>query len=117
MVRPVWNPSNLDSTPKLSRAASGSNLEAFQIGEEHKPEGSYESMMYGPNQWPEQPEELRSVMSAYHREMDALADQLQRAFALGIGFEEEFFLQFYKKPLNQLRLLHYPPQPEHQDEG
>tara|TARA_A100001388_G_scaffold186158_1_gene139805 strand:+ start:2240 stop:3214 length:975 start_codon:yes stop_codon:yes gene_type:complete len=105
----------LDSTgsdPKLRRY-----LEAFQIGEEHKPEGSYESMMYGPNQWPEQPEELRSVMSAYHREMDALADQLQRAFALGIGFEEEFFLQFYKKPLNQLRLLHYPPQPEHQDES
>ncbi|MAI12273.1 MAG: hypothetical protein CBD27_11690 [Rhodospirillaceae bacterium TMED167] len=100
------------SDPKLRRY-----LEAFQIGEEHEPEGAQEAMMYGPNQWPEKPAELRSVMSAYHREMRALSDRLQKAFALGIGFDEEFFLQFYQKPLNQLRLLHYPPQPEDADEG
>ena len=56
-------------------------------------------MMYGPNQWPEQPAALRYVMIAYHREIHALAYQLQRAFALGIGCEEEFFLQFYKSLL------------------
>ncbi len=100
------------SNPKLRRY-----LEAFQIGEEHEPEGEYEAMMYGPNQWPQKPAELRTVMSEYHLEMHALSDRLQRAFALGIGFDEEFFLQFYQKPLNQLRLLHYPPQPEDADEG
>ena len=103
---------SLGSDPKLRRY-----LEAFQIGEEHEPEGEYEAMMYGPNQWPEKPTELQTVMCAYHLEMHALSERLQRAFALGIGFDEEFFLQFYLKPLNQLRLLHYPPQPEDADEG
>ena len=100
------------SDPKLRRY-----LEAFQIGEEHEPEGPFEAMMYGPNQWPGKPPELRSVMRAYHREMHALSEHLQRAFGMGLGIGEEFFLPFYQKPLNQLRLLHYPIQPDDADEG
>ncbi len=92
-------------------------LEAFQIGEEHDADDDYERMMYGPNQWPDTPAELRDVMMAYHREMHALSDRLQKAFAVGIGFPEDYFLKYYKKALNQLRLLHYPPQPPDVDEG
>lgn len=92
-------------------------LEAFQMGEEHEPDDEYERMLYGPNQWPDRPDELEDVMMAYHRAMDALADRIQRAFAIGIDFPEDYFLRFYKKPLNQLRLLHYPPHPPELEEG
>jgi isopenicillin N synthase-like dioxygenase len=91
-------------------------LEAFQMGAEHEPDDDYERMLYGPNQWPANPPELRRTMMDYHAAMDALAIRLQRAFAIGIGFPEDYFLRFYKKPLNQLRLLHYPPQPPDQDD-
>ena len=91
-------------------------LEAFQMGEEHGAENSYEEMLYGANQWPSQPATLRDTMMAYHRAMDTLADRLQRAFAIGIDFPEDYFLRFYRKPLNQLRLLHYPPRPPELDE-
>jgi isopenicillin N synthase-like dioxygenase len=91
-------------------------LEAFQMGEEHVADNPYEEMLYGPNQWPAQPGTLRDTMMAYHRAMDTLADRLQRAFAIGIDFPEDYFLRFYRKPLNQLRLLHYPPRPPELDE-
>ena len=91
-------------------------LEAFQMGEEHGADNSYEEMLYGANQWPSQPATLRDTMMAYHRAMDTLADRLQRAFAIGIDFPEDYFLRFYRKPLNQLRLLHYPPRPPELDE-
>jgi isopenicillin N synthase-like dioxygenase len=91
-------------------------LEAFQMGAEHAPEDDYELMLYGPNQWPAAPQSLRETMMAYHAAMDALAARLQRAFAIGIGFPEDYFLRFYRKPLNQLRLLHYPPQPPDHDD-
>lgn len=91
-------------------------LEAFQMGEEHAADNPYEEMLYGPNQWPAQPGTLRDTMMAYHRAMDTLADRLQRAFAIGIDFPGDYFLRFYRKPLNQLRLLHYPPRPPELDE-
>ncbi|MBO6784556.1 MAG: isopenicillin N synthase family oxygenase [Alphaproteobacteria bacterium] len=92
-------------------------LEAFQIGEEHDAEDDYERMMYGPNQWPDAPADLADTMMAYHRAMRELSDRLQAAFAVGIDLPEDYFLKYYRKPLNQLRLLHYPPPPEDLDEG
>ena len=91
-------------------------LEAFQMGEEHGADNEYEEMLYGPHQWPAQPDALRDTMMQYHRAMDTLADRLQRAFAIGIDFPEDYFLRYYQKPLNQLRLLHYPPSPPELDE-
>ena len=92
-------------------------LEAFQIGEEHDADDDYERMMYGPNQWPEAPADLADTMMSYHRAMRALSDRLQAAFAVGIGLPEDYFLKYYRKPLNQLRLLHYPPPPDELDDG
>ena len=30
---------------------------------------------------------------------------------MSLGLEEDFFLQFCEKPMVQMRLFHYPPQP------
>lgn len=92
-------------------------LEAFQMAAEHDGADEIERMMFGPNQWPDEPVALRERMNAYHAGMRSLADQIQRAFAIGIGFPEDYFLRFYRKPLDQLRLLHYPPPPADLDEG
>lgn len=92
-------------------------LEAFQMAAEHTADDAVERLMFGPNQWPSRPPTLRKTMMDYHSVMDRLANRLQRAFAIGIGFPEDYFLRYYKKPLDQLRLLHYPPQPPELDES
>lgn len=65
--------------------------------------------LHGPNLWPPALPELRLEILRYHGALAALGCAMLRLFALGLGLEEEFFLQFYRKPLMQLRLLRYPP--------
>lgn len=105
----------LDSTG--SDPTQRNYLEAFQMAAEHTADDAVERLMFGPNQWPSRPPTLRKTMMDYHSAMDTLANRLQRAFAIGIGFPEDYFLRYYKKPLDQLRLLHYPPQPPELDES
>ena len=43
--------------------------------------------------------------------MERLTDALLRGFALALELPEGYFTGFYKKPLTQINLLHYPPRP------
>jgi isopenicillin N synthase-like dioxygenase len=54
-------------------------------------------------------------MEAYYGAMTALSHRLLGAFACGLDLPDEYFLAFFRKPLTQLRLLHYPPQPPESD--
>lgn len=73
--------------------------------------------LYGPNQWPSALPAFRSAMEAYYGEITALSHRLYRAFALALDLPEDFFLDKLDKPLDILRILHYPPQPEVLDES
>jgi isopenicillin N synthase-like dioxygenase len=64
-----------------------------------------------PNRWPEGLPAWRETLLDYFAEMERLSDRLLRAFALALDLEEEFLLGSYRKPLTQVSLLHYPPQP------
>jgi isopenicillin N synthase-like dioxygenase len=63
------------------------------------------------NQWPSGLPGWRETLIAYYGKMERLTDELLRAFALALDLPEYYFTEFYKKPLTQINLLHYPPRP------
>lgn len=63
------------------------------------------------NRWPENLPGFRSTLLAYFEAMHELQSRLLRAFALVLDAGEDFFEDKFTKPLTQLTLLHYPPQP------
>lgn len=65
------------------------------------------------NKWPSEtvdPEAWRLTLLDYFGEMEKLSGRLLRAFALALELPENYFAQFYRKPITQISLLHYPPQ-------
>lgn len=67
--------------------------------------------LHGPNRWPAEHPWLREACEAYFNETMALGKRLLRVFALSLGVDAKFFLQYCTKPMVQSRLFHYPPQP------
>jgi isopenicillin N synthase-like dioxygenase len=63
------------------------------------------------NQWPTGLPGWRETLIAYYDQMERLTGDLLRAFALSLNLPERYFTEFYKKPLTQINLLHYPPRP------
>jgi isopenicillin N synthase-like dioxygenase len=73
----------------------------------------------GPSVYPSSisdPLAFREVTTQYHRAMTALACDLLKVIALGLGLEEDWFADFAKEPIATLRLLRYPPQEPDADE-
>ncbi len=71
--------------------------------------------LHGPNRWPADMPWLREAAEAYFNATMELGKHLLRLFAVSLGVEEGFFLQYLKKPMVQTRLFHYPPQPVARD--
>ena len=66
----------------------------------------------GLNRWPQNlPLEWRQPLIEYFNEVEALGHKLLAGFALALDLPETYFHAFYRKPLTQITLLHYPPQP------
>jgi isopenicillin N synthase-like dioxygenase len=63
------------------------------------------------NQWPEGLPGWRETLIAYYDQMERLTNELLRAFALALDLDEAYFVGYYRKPLTQINLLHYPPKP------
>ncbi|HEY6878846.1 MAG TPA: 2-oxoglutarate and iron-dependent oxygenase domain-containing protein, partial [Polyangiales bacterium] len=68
--------------------------------------------LLGPNVWPRELPEFRDVVGRYYDEVMRFGRQLIRGFALALGLPEQQFDPALQKPPSQLRLLHYPPNPE-----
>ncbi|MGE8496353.1 MAG: isopenicillin N synthase family dioxygenase [Pseudomonas sp.] len=67
--------------------------------------------LLGPNQWPDSADFRRRVQ-AYYREALALGNTLFRGFALALGLPEDTFEALTRRPTSQLRLIHYPLNPD-----
>jgi len=96
-------------------------LEAFQMMMElgaEDPDVRAGNVMYGPNRWPPGAPPFRAAMQDYFASMEGLSQRLLGAFARGLGQLGDYFEPFFRKPLTQLRLLHYPPQaPDEEAQG
>lgn len=71
--------------------------------------------LLGPNQWPDLPGFARAVTSYYNAVL-ALGHLLLRGFALALGEPPESFARVATKAPSQLRLIHYPFDPDAQDD-
>lgn len=83
--------------------------EAFDVGLDYS--GPPTGGMLGPNLWPGL-EGFRADVSAYYAEVQSLARVLFRGFALALGEPEDFFETKLSSPPSQLRLIHYPFDPD-----
>jgi len=67
--------------------------------------------LLGPNPWPPIVGFRDQVMAYYHA-VFAVGRALMRGFALALGEAPDFFDPYLKKPPSQLRLIHYPFNPD-----
>jgi len=65
----------------------------------------------GPNQWPTQLPEFRSVVTAYNSAMNRLARRLIQAISVALGGGPTDLDEHFVQPTTFLRMLYYPPQP------
>ena len=64
---------------------------------------------YSPNIWPDHMPDFKAAITDYHDGMLQLSQVLGQAFAMSLGLDEDFFVARMKKPIANMRLLHYPP--------
>lgn len=73
-----------------------------------------ECPLLGPTQWPNDLH-FKKIVSGYYTHLREISQQIFSAFALALGVEETFFdAQIVDAP-SQLRLIHYPYQPDIKD--
>jgi isopenicillin N synthase-like dioxygenase len=72
--------------------------------------------LHGPNRWPDDCAWLRPAAETYFAETTELGKRLLRVFAVSLGMAPDYFLQFCTKPMVQMRLFHYPPEPPISDD-
>lgn len=70
--------------------------------------------LLGPNQWPADPA-FRSAVGRYYDVAFEVGRALMRGFALALDEEADFFEPFLRRPPSQLRLIHYPFNPDAAD--
>ncbi len=63
------------------------------------------------NRWPTELPGFREALSAYAVRIRVLTRQIFHAFALALGLEETYFDAITDRPLSLGRILHYPHQP------
>jgi len=71
--------------------------------------------LHGPNQWPTSLPGFREAVTAYQQTMFGLAHKILQGLALAIETPVEELQAIFAKPLTQMRLLHYAPQPPEVD--
>lgn len=91
-------------------AKSVDKKEAYDIGYDML-EPAHRRPMLGPNQWPDMPGFKEDILP-YYQSVLALGHQLFRGFALALGLAEDTFTQHIRRPPSQLRLIHYPYNPD-----
>jgi len=70
--------------------------------------------MLGPNVWPDIPG-FAEVVTAYYHAVLEVGQRLLRAFAVALGEDPETFARHATKTPSQLRLIHYPYDPDAED--
>src|SRR5215475_14890287 len=86
--------------------------EAFQIKRplaDNDPDLLAGRPLHGKIPWPNAMPDLKPRMMAYYDKANDLGYQLLRLFELALGMEEGALKVYFKKDMNSLRLLHYPP--------
>lgn len=99
----------------LDEATPPDIKESFSIGpfehgfdEYHFGDAGYR--YFAPNMWPERPDGMQAVWEAYYAEMNRLAGDLMRLFALALDMQEHWFDDKIDRHITNFSAIHYPPQ-------
>jgi len=89
--------------------------ESFSMGPFDHPLDEYHSgaagaRFFAPNIWPDRPAGMPATWEAYFAEMERLAADLMRIFAVALGVEEDFFADKIDKHITNFSVIHYPGQ-------
>ena len=87
---------------------------ATEYGEDH-PEAKAGKRFYSANQWPADLPGFKETAEEYMAAMTALGRCMLPLWALALELPEEFFTPYFATPYVYLRLSHYPPQAELED--
>jgi isopenicillin N synthase-like dioxygenase len=66
--------------------------------------------LYGPNRWPDHPAGLRHSVTQYWQACDRVAHCLLGMLATELQIPKETLLGYFRQPLTNMTLLHYPAQ-------
>ncbi len=81
---------------------------------ESDPDVGPESPLLGPNPWPAV-DGFRERVETYYDNVYQVGRELMRGFAMALDLPEDRFLRYVNKPPSQLRLIHYPYDPDAKD--
>ena len=89
--------------------------ESFSIGPVDVPDLPYyrsekAGAFFAPNMWPQRPADMQSIWTRYYREMERLATELMRIFALALELPEHWFDKKIDRHISNFSVLHYPDQ-------
>ena len=110
---------------------AGSTLKVSSIGQATKPNQSEQILfrhelapddpdlgsglpLQGPNQWPDEADlpGFKETVLRYMSECERVARTLLPAFAEALDLPHDHFDPYFEKPVKNLKLLHYPAQPD-----
>jgi isopenicillin N synthase-like dioxygenase len=89
--------------------------ESFVINRERTPDDPdviAKKMFCGMNNWPANLPGFRETLLEYHSTLEALGKAFLPLWAISLDLPKDHFDHLFTKPHVNLRLLHYPPQPE-----
>lgn len=87
--------------------------ESFIWGAENKNSNlDCDLYIFGDNKWPAFLPEMKEPAQEYFNQAQIIACHLLRGFALGLGLQENFFLQNITHPLSRASYVYYPQQLE-----
>ncbi|MGH7096095.1 MAG: isopenicillin N synthase family dioxygenase [Stellaceae bacterium] len=104
------SPVNRNTRPNFS--------ESFYItrdrGPDH-PDILAQKPLVGLNRWPPDMPEFRAATTAYYAAMEAMTTRLVPIVALALDLPADYFAGAFAAPNCTIRLIHYPPHPEPED--
>ena len=100
------------------KTISANLQEAFQIKRplaDDDPDLIAGKPLHGKIPWPSAMPDLQPRMMSYYDTINELGYEMLRLFELSLDMPDGKLRQFFKKDMNSLRLLHYPPQAPDED--
>ncbi len=68
--------------------------------------------LVGLNRWPPDMPDFRAAMTAYYAAMEAMTTRLVPVIAMALDLPPDYFADAFAEPNGTIRLIHYPPHPE-----